>query len=79
MPLTGGVRPEAIALVTDDPQAMRATVAHVELLGHETLIHCDVGDVRLVVRAAGMVPLSPGDRVHLRIDPARLHFFDAPS
>jgi ABC-type sugar transport system ATPase subunit len=78
VPLTGGVRPEAIAIVSDDPDALRATVAHVELLGHETLVHADVGDVRLVVRAAGMVALSPGDRVRLRIDPARFHFFDAP-
>ena len=77
VPLTGGVRPEAIALVADEPDALRATVAHVELLGHETLVHADVGDVRLVVRTAGMAALSPGDRVHLRIDPAQLHFFDA--
>ena len=79
VPLTGGVRPEAITLVDDDPDAIRATVAHVELLGHETLVHADVGDVRLVVRAPGMVALSSGDRVHLRIDPARLHLFDAPA
>jgi len=79
VPLTGGARPEAIALVSDDPDALRATVAHVELLGHETLVYADVGDVHLVVRTAGMAALSPGDRVHLRIDPARLHFFDAPA
>jgi multiple sugar transport system ATP-binding protein len=78
VPLTGGVRPEAIAIVSDDHDALRATVAHVELLGHETLVHADVGDVRLVVRTPGMAAMSPGDRVHLRIDPTRLHFFDAP-
>ena len=79
VPLTGGVRPEAIALVTDHRDALRATVAHVELLGHETLVHVDVGDVRLVLRTDGMQSLAAGDRVGLRIDPARLYWFDAPA
>jgi ABC-type sugar transport system ATPase subunit len=77
VPLTAGVRPEAIALVADGPDALRAVVAHVELLGHETLVHADVGDVRLVVRTDGMATVGPGDRVALRIDPVRLHWFDA--
>jgi ABC-type sugar transport system ATPase subunit len=76
VPLTGGIRPEAIA-VADGSDAVRGIVAHVELLGHETLVHTDVGDVRLVLRTDGMATLAPGDRVALRIDPARLYLFDA--
>jgi len=76
VPLTGGVRPEAVAIVADGVDALRATVAHVELLGHETLVHADVGDVRLVVRTAGMSELEPGERVSLKIDPARMYLFD---
>jgi len=79
VPLTGGVRPEAVALAAEDPTALRATVAHVELLGHETLVYADAGDVRLVVRTQGMAELAAGDRVGLRIDPARVHFFEAPA
>ena len=75
-PRTGGIRPEAITLAGDDRAAIRATVAHVELLGHETLVHADVGDVRLVMRTDGMAALAPGDRIGFRIDPARVHFFD---
>ncbi len=75
VPITGGVRPEAIAIAADGADALHATVAHVELLGHETLVHADVGDVRLVVRVAGMAARRPGERVSLRIDPARVHLF----
>jgi ABC-type sugar transport system ATPase subunit len=76
VPLVGGVRPEHIALVADDAgDALRATVAHVELLGHETLVHADVGDVRLVIRTDGMLELAPGARVRLGFDPERLYLF----
>jgi multiple sugar transport system ATP-binding protein len=74
--LTGGVRPESVTLVPEGGAALRAAVAHVELLGHETLVHVDIGDVRLVARALGMVALTPGDRVGLRLDPAGLHVFE---
>jgi multiple sugar transport system ATP-binding protein len=76
VPLTGGVRPEHVAIVAADAaDALDATVAHVELLGHETLVHADVGDVRLIARAGGMVALAPGARVRLRFPPERLYLF----
>jgi ABC-type sugar transport system ATPase subunit len=70
------VRPEHVAIVPAGDGALHATVAHVELLGHETLVHTDVGDVRLVVRAGGMARVAPGDRVTLRVEPGRLYVFD---
>ena len=75
MPLVGGVRPEDVAIVGDG--GLAAIVAHVELLGHETLVHADVGDVRLIARADGMLALAPGARVRLRFDPARLYLFES--
>jgi ABC-type sugar transport system ATPase subunit len=75
VPLMGGVRPEHVAIVADG-EGLRATVAHVELLGHETLVHADVGDVRLIARSDGMLGLTPGASVRLRFDPARLYLFD---
>jgi ABC-type sugar transport system ATPase subunit len=74
-PVTAGVRPEHVAIVGEAAGALRATIAHVELLGHETLIHADAGDVRFVARTDGMAALRPGEPVFLRIDPAKLHVF----
>jgi ABC-type sugar transport system ATPase subunit len=77
VPLTGGVRPEHVTIAgADAAGAFDATVAHVELLGHETLVHADVGDVRLIARSDGMLALAPGARVRLRFDPARLYLFE---
>jgi ABC-type sugar transport system ATPase subunit len=76
VPLVAGVRPEHVAIVGDGDDALRARVAHVELLGHETLVHVDVGNARLVVRAAGMSELSADEHVFVRIDPARVHVWE---
>jgi ABC-type sugar transport system ATPase subunit len=72
--LTGGVRPEHVTIVAD--RGFDATVAHVELLGHETLVHADVGDVRLIARSDGMLALAPGAHVRLQIEPERLYLFE---
>jgi multiple sugar transport system ATP-binding protein len=75
VPLTAGIRPESVTIAPGD-DAVRARVAHVELLGHETLVHADVADVRLVVRTPGMSTHAPGDPVSLHLDPTALHLFD---
>jgi len=78
---TAGVRPEAIGLVAADAaDAVRATVAHVEPLGHETLAHVRVDGPdapAIVARLPGMPPLAAGAPVGLRIDPAAVRLFDA--
>jgi len=84
-PLMGGVRPEALALATDGgPGSIAARVEHLESLGHETLAHVSVEDpaqpsgrLELVARLPGMPELDAGRAVRLRIDPARVHLFDA--
>ena len=43
-----GIRPEHVAI--DGAAALPATVALVEHLGHETLVHCHAGDLRVAVR-----------------------------
>ena len=43
-----GIRPEHV--VIDGAAALPATVALVEHLGHETLVHCHAGDLRVAVR-----------------------------
>jgi ABC-type sugar transport system ATPase subunit len=75
---TAGVRPESLHVVADGARGagLAATVAHVENLGHETLVHADVASVRLVTRVPGMSALRPGDRVTLAVDARAVHFFD---
>jgi glycerol transport system ATP-binding protein len=80
---TAGVRPEAIGLAADsaDADAVRATVEHLESLGHETLAHVRVAggagtdDVRLVARLEGMHGFARGETVRLHVDPARVYLF----
>jgi multiple sugar transport system ATP-binding protein len=83
-PLAAGVRPEAVrvdaeaARVATADGALRARVAHVENLGHETLAHLSLpGDVSLVARIPGMIELARDEVVTVTIDPARVHLFDA--
>jgi ABC-type sugar transport system ATPase subunit len=73
-----GARPEAFSLVSDGTvrDVLSGTVVHVEFLGHETLLHVAIGDLRLVVRLPGMQSLANGDALRLTIDPAQLHLFD---
>ncbi|MGH7790483.1 MAG: ABC transporter ATP-binding protein [Candidatus Binatia bacterium] len=74
---SAGIRPEAFALGPDGgPGALAATVEHVEFLGHETLVHAAVGDLRLVARLEGMHALAKGDRIHLGVAPQHVHQFD---
>jgi len=83
-PLTAGVRPESFQLATD-PAAdgcVRATVEHIEYLGHETLAHVRVGTadpsaaLRLVARVPGMHECAAGAALPLTIHPAAVHLFD---
>jgi len=82
-PLTAGVRPEAVRIITSAPDAapVRATVEHVERLGHETLTHVRVEGAderpRLVARVQGMPGLAEGEVVGVALDAARVHLFDA--
>src|SRR5438067_889423 len=80
-PLTAGVRPEALRVDAGElgAGAMRATVEHIEYLGHETLAHVSVeGDVgvRLIVRFEGMSGFTKGQLVNLRVDASAVHLFD---
>ena len=76
--LTIGVRPEALELTDASGDGILAgTVVHVEQLGHETLVHVQVGEARIVARVDGMVSPTREARVGLSFDPAGLYVFDA--
>jgi len=82
---TAGVRPEALSLAPEGaPGALAARVDEVEGLGHETLAHLALPDasrpggrIPLVARLPGLPALGAGDAVRVRIDPSRVHLFDA--
>jgi ABC-type sugar transport system ATPase subunit len=75
---TLGIRPEAIEFATHaGTDTIAAQVEHVELLGHETLLHVRAAGLALVVRAAGMSAHGRGDALHLRAPASAIHHFDA--
>jgi sn-glycerol 3-phosphate transport system ATP-binding protein len=76
-PLEGlvlGVRPEKITLAET---GLAAEVLSFEYLGADSLVACRAGGRELIVRQAGRVRLSTGERVHLAWPPAKSHFFAA--
>lgn len=81
--LTAGLRPEDLRLASHGSAeaSLAAIVEHVEYLGHETLVHVcvgtDPGTVHLIARLQGMHQLAKGERLHLAVDPSRIHLFDA--
>ncbi|MBD9528704.1 ABC transporter ATP-binding protein [Paracoccus sp. PAR01] len=76
--LTLGIRPEHIVVGDGEGQSLGdAQVELVEHLGGSTVLHVRprFGAEPLTVVLPGQQPCRNGDRVSLRIDPARCHFF----
>ncbi len=73
--VTIGVRPERIVL-RHDGVGTPATVATVENLGSEELVHVRVGPNALCARVSRPAGARPGDTVHLGLDKSDLHLFD---
>ncbi|TMF63202.1 MAG: TOBE domain-containing protein [Chloroflexi bacterium] len=73
-----GVRPEDVRL---DPRGVPGTVALVETLGRDILLHADVAgsSVRALVTPADASRLRTGAAVAVSVHPQRWHFFDAES
>jgi multiple sugar transport system ATP-binding protein len=74
-----GIRPEHARIDPDGP--VRATVAVVEVLGHEQHVICRLPDGNLlIVRQSSEGPvLDLGTPVRVAIDPGKIHVFDAES
>jgi ABC-type sugar transport system ATPase subunit len=77
--VTAGVRPEHVEIAEAGASgALPARVAHVELLGHETLVHARLdGDVPLVARTTGMTAPPRDAAIALHVAPEAIHLFDA--
>jgi ABC-type sugar transport system ATPase subunit len=76
--LSFGIRPEHLVLASVAEADIPATVQVVEKLGSEAVVYVDTAaGHRLVIKADGETPVTRGEAVGLRIDPARGHLFSA--
>ena len=74
-----GVRSEHVLVVdADAPGATPATVSLIEPLGDATLLFFDHGGARrMVAKVDPDLPCAAGDRIHVALDTANVHLFDA--
>jgi multiple sugar transport system ATP-binding protein len=76
-----GLRPEDIQATPanegDATGSLSGVVELVEQLGHQQLLHLRAGTVPVTVRSEGRERPPLGAAMALRIDPARIHLFDA--
>jgi multiple sugar transport system ATP-binding protein len=77
--LTAGLRPEHLRLAPATNRNLPAEVSHCEALGNEQLITCRLLDEShlVMVRGGPAENLTPGERVHLEVDPRGWRLFDA--
>ena len=72
-----GVRPESLTLDADHaPASFAARAEFVERLGADTIVHCRINGVAIVVRLDGAVPVPALGDIRLAADPAAFHVFD---
>jgi len=74
VPLTLGIRPEAVRIDQDGPQS--AVVDEVELLGGETIVSLTASGARINAKIDGARPINRGATVRWSVAPADLHWFD---
>ena len=71
-----GIRPEHVRILPQGQGDMPGTASVVEQLGNTSYVYLDTPGGQMIVEADPGVPLSPGDKVGLGFDPARIHVFD---
>jgi multiple sugar transport system ATP-binding protein len=71
-----GIRPEHFVL---DPQGLAAEIITVEPTGSETQVAMRLAGHDVVGVFRERIMAKPGERLHVRLDPERLHVFDAQS
>jgi len=78
-PATLGIRPEHVRIANNGGAQTALPVRLVEPLGKDTLLYFDDGTERAFVAVSEGLAIAeqvkPGDRVPLRLDPARLYLF----
>ena len=79
--VTLGIRPENVryeeavkALATTGLVDCKVDIT--EMMGAETYLYLEVGGVPVTSRVNGTIPLKPGEKVTVAIDPSKIHLFD---
>jgi multiple sugar transport system ATP-binding protein len=72
-----GIRPEDLHFDRADGPAFDALVEMVEPLGNEVFLHVRAAEFPLVARVDVEHPPQAGERIRLRLDSRKLHFFDS--
>ncbi|TCU07779.1 ABC transporter ATP-binding protein [Rhizobium sullae] len=75
-PVLYGIRPEHIDV---RPDGMPSTISVLEPTGSETQIFAHLGGDAIMAAVRDRIAALPGEAISLRIDPARVHLFDAKS
>ncbi|TIY11136.1 MAG: TOBE domain-containing protein, partial [Mesorhizobium sp.] len=75
--VTLGLRPHHIGLADAGKGDIAASVALVEALGSETIVHAKISSGRTMLAVvAGQCSVASGDTVDLKFDTSHLHLFD---
>ncbi len=74
--LVVGIRPESLQPAADGQQSFEAVVEVVEPVGNEVFLDLRLGVHPLVTRVAPSTMPAIGDRLAMRVQGDRLHFFD---
>jgi multiple sugar transport system ATP-binding protein len=75
-----GIRPEAVSVaLTASPDHVEGRVHLIEPLGAYDIVDIAVGDATLRARTSSQFVRAQGDAVWIKLDDARIHFFDKRS
>ncbi len=74
-----GIRPESLRLCAPgSSNCFPAKIVTIERMGNEELLHCELAELRFVLRMASQPDWEPrlGEQIHLAFDLTRAHLFD---
>jgi multiple sugar transport system ATP-binding protein len=74
-PATLGIRPEDLFASSNGAPLARVTLDVVEQMGHETMVHFELGGEPHVARLPANATARPGDQLALAIRPGAFHLF----
>jgi len=78
-PVVIGVRPEHLEIgraAAGSGAAIAGTVEIVEMMGAETYVYVDCGELSLRVRFGGEAPVNAGEQVRVAVNESKIHIFD---
>ena len=78
-PVVLGIRPEHLSILQDFRDSVPAVVELIERLGAETLVQVCVGASSCTLRLGGASQVALGQKVMLKFDLTKAHFFDPQS